>query len=119
MAYMNRRPDGDEGPYPLHVGEYCGNHYPGSRPPRMYGQSQEEANQSLAILLAEVRFGKPRSCKAGTVEEMTRAGFVGLYLLKNRPLLGDAYEVNTPPELMEPGEERKYNLNGRPGISDQ
>lgn len=59
MAYMTR--DG-KGPYPNKAGEYCGNHHPTHL--RYAGGAQE-------AYLNRMRFGRPRSCEAGTKEQMT------------------------------------------------
>ncbi len=81
MAYMT-------GPYPNKAGEFCGNHHP-----------------TYDTARPEMRWGRPRPCKAGTTEEMEAQGFVGLYLKEDQPILpwqDNATAIPTPPELMEP-----------------
>lgn len=81
MAYMT-------GPYPNKAGEYCGNHQPG-----------------LDAVRPEMRLGRPRSCKAGTTEELEVRGWFGLYLKEDQPheaWRDNVVEIPTPPELQEP-----------------
>jgi len=102
MAYMNK----EGGPYPNKAGEYCGNHKPGSRPLRSSGESSLQAAQREDRYLANMRWGRPRGCDAGTREEMEANGWVGLYWEKDSgsgKMDGDV-EVPTPHELMEPPE---------------
>lgn len=81
------------GPYPNKAGEYCGNYY--------LHQSSEETER-LKAYLARMRFGRPRPCQAGTMEEMEKDGYVGLYLKEDRELMSWEKECPTPPELLEP-----------------
>lgn len=93
----------DKGPYPMHAGEYCGNHHP------------VDAAKWQKAWLDRMRFGKPRPCKAFGSEEGAAQGYVGLYLKESRKPLAHEIPVPTPPELMEPGREALYNISG-PGI---
>lgn len=88
MAYMTKE---GKGPYPSDAGEYCGNHQKGGR--------------LDPIVRERMRFGRPHSCKAGTIAEMTTQGWVGLYLKEDdtNQLPGDVH-VDTPDELREPPE---------------
>ena len=52
--------------------------------------------------LSKMRFGRPHPCKAGTTEEMTEMGFVGLYLKHDQILHDWEKEVATPENLKEP-----------------
>jgi hypothetical protein len=54
--------------------------------------------------LAQMRFGRPRPCAAGTTEEMEDKGFVGLYLKNDSGKLFDWEKevLPTPDELKEP-----------------
>ena len=100
MAYMTKE---SKGPYPNKAGEYCGNHIPGSYCMRSFDQTQQQANIEQQKWLARMRFGKPRSCKAGRSKYMAEQGYVGLYLKEDRPLYsGDTQLLLTPKELMEP-----------------
>lgn len=101
MAYMTA--DG-KGPYPCDAGEYCGNHLLGSKPLplRDLGETPEEAEKWLDQMLDQMRFGRPRPCKAGSSKEMSELGYVGLYLKSPQPLWLGGTRVPTPDELREP-----------------
>ena len=92
------------GPYPTHKGEYCGNYHP----------ILDDYHDKY---LSRMRFGKPRDCPAGTSKAMQKRGFYGLYLKEDSPLFDWEQPIETPPELMEPGHEEFYNLNGQPGMA--
>ena len=98
MAHMI----GGKGPYPDKAGEYCGNHLLGGFALALIGQTHEDAERDQAAYLSQMRFGRPRPCKAGTTEEMEAQGMVGLYLKASRHLYSNEIQVPTPPELMEP-----------------
>lgn len=85
MAYKIK--DG-KGPYPNKAGEFCGNYHPdpGFGIPQLTTETIQEATQHHVKWLLQMRFGKPSNCPGGTSEEMTRQGFVGLYLKKDREL---------------------------------
>jgi len=102
MAYMTA--DG-QGPCPNKAGEYCGNHNPQYEPICCFHETPGQARQNERAWLSDKRFGKPHSCEAGTSEEMAAKGYVGLYLIEDCKwkLRDGAYEIPTPPELMEPG----------------
>ena len=107
-----------DGPYPCDAGEYCGNHVPGHRYPSLWPhETVEQAEAREARYLAKMRFGLPRPCQAWpTVEAAKAAGAVGLYLKASRNRAQWEKQVPTPPELMEPGQEHLYNIDGKPGI---
>lgn len=88
MAYMSKYPDGTlHGPNPNKRGEFCGNYNPGLIPP-MRLDVQKRSQEYLS----QMRFGKPGKTKPSglSIEDLLKAGFVGLYLLEDRPLsLGD------------------------------
>lgn len=116
MAWKDKR--NGKGPFPMHAGEYCGNFHPSTEPrPHLHETPPEEAAKSQAALLSKMRFGKPRPCPAGTSDEMAAQGYVGLYLKEDRPPHFEWEEpILTPPELMEPGYEHLYNIDGKPGM---
>lgn len=113
------------GTYPCHAGEYCGNHHPesyrthgpmysfaASLDPILRQREREQANEHLALM----RFGLPHACGAGDTAKMQADGYVGLYLRADSQFKREQIEyVPTPPELMEPGFESLYNLDGKPG----
>jgi hypothetical protein len=106
-----------KGPYPLHACEYCGNWTKGSRAFRQIDQTQAEADELQRKYLSRMRFGRPRPCpQYKTVEEAEAAGLVGLYFNSTGTPMSWEQEVPTPPELTEPGAERLYNVDGKPGI---
>ena len=98
MAYMTKE---GGGPYPNKAGEYCGNHRMDLINGKMINIEQHPEDLTW---LATMRLGRPRPCKAGTTCEMTKKGYVGLYLKNDNPSLlpNGAIEIPTPPELMEP-----------------
>jgi len=100
MAYMMK--DG-KGPYPCYAGEYCGNHDPQSEPARRLYESPAEARRREVESFANMRFGRPRSCQAGTSAEMAARGYVGLYLKEDQTVHAPgAILCDTPEELREP-----------------
>lgn len=88
MAYMTK----GKGPYPNKAGDFCGNHVPGSPVLRSFHESQAEAQRHQQVWLAQMRFGKPSNCEAGSSAEMAAKGYVGLYLKEDR----DLFDWETP-----------------------
>lgn len=106
------------GPYPMHAGEYCGNYNKDWPAVSRLNQSKEGAKREQEQYLSRMRFGKPRPCQAyPTVELAEAAGLVGLYANSDSHAFSWYVQCETPLELMEPGQEHLYNLNGKPGIS--
>ena len=120
MAYYYIDFTGEErGPYPCHIGEYCGNEHKNQKPFLSYFEeigAQKESN---------TRKGIPHSCPCGTSQEMQEKGFYGLYLTKEDSELWKKIHkdkvrfVPTPDKLMEPGKEHLYNLNGKYGLDEE
>jgi len=121
MAYYYIDFTGEErGPYPCHIGEYCANEHKNSIESR-FGYEEIGAEKE-----SNTRKGIPHSCPCGTSQEMQEKGFHGLYLTKEvSELLKEEHKnrrvrfVPTPPELMEPGKEHLYNLNGKFGLDEE
>lgn len=88
--------------FPNREGEYCGNYHPVFKILPRTGETVEQADFRNRVWLSFMRFGRPKSCVAGTTKELERRGFVGLYLRNTRPLLADELEVPTPENLKEP-----------------
>ena len=121
MAWRYKEEHSDD-IYPRHIGEFCSNHHPDIPPPvRLWHESEKQARQRLANLGKKCRQGRPRPCKEFTTKEGEARGYVGLYINiePNALSLSKAAEVClTPPELMEPGQEHLYNIDGKPGITE-
>ncbi len=100
MAYMVE----GRGPYPNKVGEYCGNHSPGSLSITGLGESRESADKRQKVYLARMRFGRPRLTSEFTAKQLEAKGWVGLYLNESRRLSSEETECLTPLELLEPAE---------------
>lgn len=115
MAWIEK--ETGKGPYPMHAGEYCGNWTKGSPAMRTLDQTQAEAEVQQEQYLSQMRFGKPRPCPAYPTSELAEAaGLVGLYFKGTVVPLPWQQPITTPPELMEPGAEGLYNLDGKPGL---
>jgi len=91
MAYAANGRD----PYPNLAGEFCGNHLPGSPAYCRSGESPEDAERRQEEFLARMRFGRPSKCGAGSSEEMTAQGYIGLYLKEDAELSAADITVDT------------------------
>ena len=117
MAKLVSYIDGKKQVCPHHSGEYCGNYHPNSHLQQDLHLSPEETKKHHEAWLKKMRFGVPRLCLLGDSVKMEAEGYVGLYLLRTESVLYPGeQEVPTPPELMEPGRESEYNINGHPGL---
>lgn len=117
MAWMDKDKAShlNNGPFPCHAGEYCGNH----TPPGLFFAGQNQRERKMYVdWLAQMRFGEPRATPECSVEYLKSHGIVGLYLRENQPIRSWFEIVPTPPQLMEPGKEHLYNVGGKPGISE-
>ena len=109
MAVLTPKPYPGVGPW--HVGEWCLNH--SKEVVRAVGVP---ARRDEYNWLEDKRLGRPRPDKGKTIEQLEAVGVVGLYIAWSRGVPEGYTEVDTPPELMEPGKEALYNVNG-PGLT--
>lgn len=92
MAYAAKSTGSWCGPYPNKAGEFCGN--------VSLSHVTLDADGSTITNICKVattnkRIGQPAACQAGSSEEMVKKGCVGLYLIKDRPLMSFERGIDT------------------------
>ena len=100
MAWKHQNGTRPNDAYPMHKGEYYGNHLPP-------GDSNKFALDDASNERTDCYHGVPRH---------PVKGLVAIYLKESRKPFSWEQEIPTPPELMEPGKEHLYNINGKPGL---
>lgn len=97
----------DKGPYPCHVGEFCGN--------VEVPHGDQEFFLANSGMAGTHYLGRPRPEHGKTTEELEKEHFRGIYV-EISFAVGNPCCVLTPPALMEPGKEHLYNKSNYPGI---
>lgn len=106
MAYIafSEGSDGEwHGPIPNKKGEWCGNRHPSkccgaaAWPTGLSDHEDDRSPESESDQENRFYHGRPGRCPAGTSEELSKQGYIGLYLNEDRPIVSHSkfLEIDT------------------------